>query len=525
MNTSRLTRLTLDDVWIFAAVAFVILRVLLTPVPPNDFWWHMATGRELITTGRLPVVDSFSFTRAGEPFYNQSWLAQLVMLGLYQAGGIPLLIVVQAAVIGLAYGLLLRLCIARSGATRLSAGVLMLLTMPASFDNWIIRPQSYALLLFMVFLYVLSRWREPGFAAQSTGFRKALWLLPPLAAIWVNLHGSFVLGGALIGLTFVGEGLRRFVTDRREERAWATRPVSGPEATMLSHPAQPKRPPLTDLIFCGLAVGAAWLLNPGGLAVLGYVRNLLSSSAVTQLVTEWAPPTIRNPGGIIFFLFVIIAIVALAYARKQPNLVDVLIAGAFLWLALGAVRNNIWFSAVATPLIVLQFAAWREAAPTASRSPGLPSANAALIGVIGLMVVLALPWLKPVLGLPPELGALETPQTPVAAVAFIQTEAEADRPQRLFSEMGFSSYLIWALPTQKVFVDPRIELYPLEQWQDYIRLGGGREPETLLTKYAIDGALLDPQSQERLIDYLRVASDWQLRYEDDHAVYFVKGDG
>ncbi len=56
-----------------------------------------------------------------------------------------------------------------------------------------------------------------------------------------------------------------------------------------------------------MLTGLAVLLNPRGLGVLSYVRNLLGSSSVTSLVEEWAPPTIRDAGGsgLIFFLFVI----------------------------------------------------------------------------------------------------------------------------------------------------------------------------------------------------------------------------
>src|SRR5919199_1067528 len=89
---------TLDHVWLAAALMLIALRPLLTPIPPNDFWWHMATGRIIATTGTIPTVDSFSYTRAGQPFYDQSWLAQLCMYGLHEIGGVPLLIFAQALV-------------------------------------------------------------------------------------------------------------------------------------------------------------------------------------------------------------------------------------------------------------------------------------------------------------------------------------------------------------------------------------------------------------------------------------------
>jgi len=518
---------TLDHVWLFAAIALIALRPLLTPIPPHDFWWHMATGRLIMQTGTIPTVDQFSYTQAGEPFYNQGWLAQVLMYGIHSLGGVPLLLMVQAAVVVLTYGLLLGLCIRRSGALRLSVGVLLMTTMPLSFDNWNVRPQTYAFPLFVAFLYILTMWRLEGTRKDTashpllTGHR--LWLLPLLMVVWVNLHGSFVLGGALIAMTFVGEWLRRFIADRREAAAWATRPI-GEAEDVLHRPPQPARLPLMPLFVWGAVTALALLLNPRGLEVLAYVRDLLSTSAVTSLVTEWAPPTIRDLGGMIFFLFVMFSVAVLTYARRRPDLVDMLFAAAFFWLALGAVRNIVWFGMVMTPLLVVLPAARNPVDESASvkhaRFQGLPAMNWVLIGILSLLLLLGLPWVKPALDLPPELGNLLDQDTPVAATTFMR--ADAQRPERLFHSMSAGSYLIWAAPEQSVFIDPRIELYPMEQWHDYINLSNGENVDALLAKYQIDGLLLHNEQQEALLEHVRADPVWDVRYEDAQSTYLVR---
>jgi hypothetical protein len=518
--------LTLDNVYLFAALAILALRPLLTTIPMHDFWWHLAMGREIVTTGAIPIVDTFSFTRAGEPFFNQSWLAQLLMYWLYSLGGPQLLIAVQALVIVATYGLLLHLCIARTARLRLCVALLMIGTMPASFTNWVIRPQSYALPLFAIFLYVLTAWRlGPGSGLwrefQLGSWRiSALWMLPLLATLWVNIHGSFVLGGGLIFLTFIGEWLRRFIGDRQEERAWAKRPIGRAE-DVIERVAQPKLPPLWEILLCGGLVGCAWLLNPRGLAVIGYVRNLLGSSQVTELVTEWAAPTIRDISGALFFVFVIGGVLILAYARRAPDLVDMLLFVVFFWLALGAIRNNVWFALVATPLFAVQAASWRDDDEAAHRSStGSPLLNGLLIGVLAFVLLMASPWIKPALALPPQIGALIDPTTPVAALE--QLRSDELRPQRLFHDLGYGSYLIWAAPEQPVFIDPRIELYPYAQWQDFLQLSRGENVAALLKRYNIDGLLLDQLYQKEMIDWARKAEGWELHYEDDVAAYFVR---
>lgn len=480
---------TLDHVWLAAAVILVALRPLLTVIPPNDFWWHMAVGRTIVDQGSVPQVDLFSFTRAGEAFVNQAWLAQLLMYGLYSLGGLPLVLIAQSLVITLAYGLLLRLLLIRTGRIKLSVAVLLLTTMPLSFDNWSVRPQSYVFPLFAAFLTVLTEHR----------LRRAgrLWLLPILMVLWVNMHGSFVLGLALIGVTFVGELIRSrsaSIAARPQPRWWRA------------------------YLLWGALTAAATLLNPLGPGVLVYVRNLLGSNQVTQLVTEWTPPTVRDINGAIFFLFVIALGAALAYAKRRPDLTDMLLAGAFLWLALGATRNIVWFGFVATPLLAVQVSTMlRE--PPARRIAGSTPLNAALIGVLVLLLLLGSPWLKPAL-LPPSIGALLMDDTPVAGVRALQQLPQ--RPARLFHAMSYGSYLIWAAPEQKVFIDPRIELYPFAQWRDYINLGQGNNVAPLLEKYAIDGALLSVREQKPLIERLSADSTWTERYRDEYTVLFTR---
>jgi hypothetical protein len=487
---ARAAGLTLDHVYIVAALVMLALRPLMTVVRPNDFWWHMAMARETLAHGAIPAADMFSFTRAGELFFNQAWLAQLLMYGLFSAGGLPLVLIVQALVIALAYGLLLRLCVIRSGRLRLSVALLLLAAMPLSFDNWTVRPQSYVFPIFAVFLTVLTEHR--------IGRASRLWLLPPLMVVWVNMHGSFALGLALIGISFGGEWLRSL------RASIAARPLPGWQRPYL---------------IWGAATALATLVNPAGPGALRYVSNLIGSNQVTQLVTEWAPPDIRDLSGAIFFLFVMVCGTVLIYAKRKPELTDMLLFGAFLWLALGATRNIVWFGFVATPLLAMQ-AATLLPPPRERRFQGSPAVNGALVGVLALLLLLGLPWVKPALALPPEIGGLLHEDTPVAATERLRELPE--RPERLFHAMSYGSYLIWAAPEQKVFIDPRIELYPFEQWLDYIALSAGRDAGELAAKYRIDGFLLSKTEQRRLIERLRGDAAWAMAYEDDQTVLLVR---
>lgn len=476
-------RITLDAVYIAVALALIALRVLLTPIPPHDFWWHMAVGRQTVEAGAIPTTDTFSFTQAGQPYYNQGWLAQVGMYGLYTVGGLPLLILVQVVVICAAYGLLLWFTAVQTGRLRLAVAVLLLAILPVSFTNWNVRPQSYVLPIMAAYIVVLARYRQ--------GVNR-LWLLPLLMALWVNIHGTFVLGLVLIGLTVVGEALK-----------WRFARLGG------EYPA-----PLRPLLVWGSVSALAVLANPRGLGVLGYVRGLLGSNQVTELVTEWAPPTIRDANGVIFFLLAILLAGALIYARRMPDPTDLLIAGAFFWLALGASRSQMWFALVSMPLLVSTLA---RLLPRRPAFQGRTPLNATLLALLGLLILGALPWVKPLL-IEGESGRLISSETPVDAVAAMR---QLPRPERLLNASPFGSYLIWELPDQPVFIDPRFELYPYEQWQDYVVLSNGYDIDRLLERYQFDGMLLDPVDQKALVEAMKQRQDWRMQFTGEQSVYFL----
>ncbi len=496
-HTSTKRGLTLDHVWIVAAVALLVIGPLLAPVPPNDLWFHIATGRLTAITGMIPSADTCSYTRGGALFYNQGWLAQLFLYLVHQAGGVPLLLVIHALTILLAYGLLLRLCIRRTGNVRLSV-VLFLVALPVAFPSWNIRPQTFAFPLFAGFLYVLTAYR--------LGWNNRLWLLPLLMILWVNVHGTFVLGLVLIGVVAAGMVVTRFQgvgeaqLGRDGSAGWLRSFAFG----------------RWSLVVWGALTALATLINPRGVGVLGYVRNLVGNNAVTSLVTEWAPPTVRATEGMVFFVFLLVGVLLMVYGRRRPDLTDMLLFLPFLWLALGASRNVVWFVFVALPILVVQAG---SLIPAPKRTPaGLPIMNALLVGMLAMGVLVLLPWVKPLWLLPPQGDLLKN--TPVEAVAFLT--AQADRPRHLFHTEAHGSYLTWAAPDQPVFIDPRIELYPYEQWSDYMNLSAANNTDALIQKYDLDGMLLSKEMQLPLINALRADTAWQQRYEDNLVVYFTR---
>ena len=89
--------------------------------------------------------------------------------------------------------------------------------------------------------------------------------------------------------------------------------------------------------------------------------------------------------------------------------------------------------------------------------------------------------------------------------------------------MSFGAYLIWeAYPDYSVFIDPRIDLYPIEIWADYLAIGNAQYNwETLLADYDIHTLMLSPNSQPKLIEAAEMSPNWQNVYADAVAVIYT----
>jgi hypothetical protein len=107
----------------------------------------------------------------------------------------------------------------------------------------------------------------------------------------------------------------------------------------------------------------------------------------------------------------------------------------------------------------------------------------------------------------------------VAAVEYLR---KADLDSRVFNELGFGSYLIWAAsPRYQVYIDPRMELYTLELSYDYLDISAARPGwEARLDKYGVGALLLSQAEQQPLIQAARNSTSWREVYADATAAVF-----
>ena len=78
------------DPWALSLVACCIAAAVwagFAPLADPDLPMHLTVGEWIFVHHRVPFEEPFAWTRAGQPYYAYSWLAQLVFFAIMRAFG------------------------------------------------------------------------------------------------------------------------------------------------------------------------------------------------------------------------------------------------------------------------------------------------------------------------------------------------------------------------------------------------------------------------------------------------------
>src|ERR1017187_6878876 len=189
----RLLIPSLLDVF-FAALllsAFAQPRGLRSLLGDGDTGWHIRTGELVLATGRVPVVDPFSYSRPHGAWFAWEWLADVVFAATWRWRGLGGVAALGGVVLALGATALLARILRRGAGMWIGLGATMA-AVSASSVHYLARPHVFSILFFTLALWVLSE--------DRIRRRPVVWLLVPGPALWVNLHAGFVAWLLALGL-------------------------------------------------------------------------------------------------------------------------------------------------------------------------------------------------------------------------------------------------------------------------------------------------------------------------------------
>ena len=446
-----------------------------------DLGWHLAAGDLIRQRGDIPFQDPWSFTLADRQWFNLSWLWDVGASVLYQCTGFAGLVVAVVACGALIVFYLASLCLSR-GVSTVAVCVAVFLA-GVLYPSFVTPPNIYlaaspntATMLFAVIFY------------SECLRRSRMLLLPVLMVLWVNLHGGFPLGFAIIGV-FGGFALLR--------RDWAGVRIHA---------------------LAGAGCLAAIFVNPLGWHIVDGVSATLGHF-VQANITEWASyyDNMSLPGcipGIVYMLAFIALELADPKARRIP-LETRLLSWLFLGLGLYEFRYLSFFFLFSTVPLALHIDRWLPKQLVGDDFEIRKALLAAgLIGACALPVTYA--HMRPAFALPQMIS-----------------QKDADYLTAHFSHARMLNHWnVGGLLTFRtegkvpVFVDGRAATaYPDDLLRDYFALVDWTVDEAawdkVIAKYRID-AVLWVKAHRQLRHFLVEKRGWKEQYAGEYESVYVK---
>jgi hypothetical protein len=458
--------------WATFAWALPAFAALLARMRAIDLAYHVRAGELTFRTGDLVLIDPFTFTRAGDPWLNQQWAAQLIFASAHRVLGWAGVGITYAAALGSGFSLLYRSC-RRAEATPRTAALLTLLGFLVASGSLAARPQALAVPLFTGTWLLLGR-RD-----------RWTWLVPILALVWANVHGSFVLAPLLVVFALGDDLIER-------------------------------RPAARTLLLL-LATVVATLVTPFGPSVWSYAVEISTSETIRNGVAEWRPPSPLSISGAPFWLSGVIVLGTAVRKRRAVRPIDIARLIVFFALGVPALRGTLWWALAAPPVISRWFR-------TTEQSKGDPeSVRRDPMRVIAATFVLALLPIALFLrrGVDPVTGTTQRLAADAPEVLVDATRSALPLGSRLLVYQPFASWFEFSLPEDLVMVDSRIELFPDTVWDDYDRvITAGDGWERILDDHRIAGVVLPPRAVLR--GKLRGAHGWRQVVDGPAGSVFVR---
>lgn len=462
---------------VYAALATIVMR----PVTDPDVWWHLRTGEWILEHRGVPWTDPFSSYGLGKPWIAYNWLFEVFFYGLYRALGLfgPL---VYVTVVAVAIALALHRFIMHFEKRFTRAAALTALGIGAM--SSIIMPRSYlcSILFFIVELHIL-------FAVRESKSARPLLVLPPLFALWANLHIQFIYGLLALGLAVAEALVYRYVPGEANEEA-------------------PRAGPLWPLVITAVASSLATLMTPYHVHLHASILGVVRQTGPFDWVIELTAMDFRQPAHWVVLALTLGAAYVLGRERRiEPFPALLFVAGVLLAFR---ARRDVWV------VVVIALAIVAQGSPGRSRREARLTWRRMCVAIVGIAVVfVGLGFYRDVS--PHGVEAALAKEYPVDAARFVEAQGY-EGP--LFNPYDWGGYLIWRLPQLPVAMDGRNNVHGDYRIARAIATWQGARSWAWDPELAAANVVIAPINVP-LTSLLRLDARFELVYEDDVAVVFV----
>jgi len=493
---------------IFIVLLFALTFGALAPALLGDagIGWHIRNGQNILATHSVPHTDSFSATMSGHPWIAWEWLYDAIIAFVHDRAGLNGVVAFSAFVIALTFALVVRFALKR-GASMMTILLFLVPCLVASSIHFLARPHVVGWLITIIWFWILDSSQNSTF--QTARADPSPIVLPPLMILWVNLHGSFVMGFVLLAIYLLSDLAATYRAD------------GATHASALLHARVLGATSVLSVLTS--------LLNPYGYKLHIHVYQYLSNRFLMQHIQEFRSPDFHGIPAQFFLLLVALTLVTVLVSRVHVRWVEWLIIAFSVFSGFWAARNlpvaSMLLAIVSASVLSRRWTPYPKArSRLVSFAARVDQMQTQLHAHLWPLVFIAITFAVclhqgRLLGRPVMNAHFNEQRFPVHAVDFL---ARTGNHEPIFSLDTAGGYLIYRLyPERKVFIDDRHDFYGeeyLKQYLKVIHVFSGRE--RVLDEWHVNFAILPTDS--KISQTIRTNSNWRTAYSDPTATIFER---
>jgi len=440
-----------------------------------DLWGHTQFGIDHIQNQHIASSDPYSFMTEGRAWVNHEWLTEFLFAKLYLANKGSGLFMLRGFVFA-AMLVLFSILLLLHGRHELVTLVFLVFSVPVLGVLVNVRPHMFTALFTVFYLLTIQLYRR--------GQSWIIWSWPIVMAVWVNLHGGFVVGCMLLTL-FWGLCFLKLETERQHV--------------------------LKKMSFALLLTFVATLINPYGIGLHVYLLEALRLKR--EYITEWQ--NLPQSAWYVYVLFCFIPLLLSVFKRKKIPLTESIV---FVFTSVYAFFNSrlVVFLVLLSGIIFVRAMGGLFEGTSDIRSR-LSSVSTLLIVVIAVgMTGVSRGW-----NIAQQTGAnirVNSNRYPVESLRVLKNNQWG---KKMAVSFNWGEYAIWHLfPDYLVSVDGRYEtVYDPSYVEKILKASAEGNAKEYLANVSPDVIWIE--SDRPLSLALENDLAWKLIYKDDVASIFL----
>lgn len=457
-------------------LALVIFLAIPRSIADPDIGWHLRNAQYQIHTHSFLRQDLYSFTTHGKPWMDHEWLAEIPFYLAWRAFGprgvflvsVALIETILLGIFGLAY------VQSKSAKAAFVVSFAAIFLASVSFGP---RTLLFGWVFLVVELGILYRFR-------SGRRQQDLWLLPFLFLLWVNAHGSWIIGIVLLGL-FIMSGCVEGTCGSIEDRRWT-------------------RAEAVSLGWTSLLSVLAVFVNPYGWRLVLYPFDIAFHQTLNIAnVQEWKSLDFHTPRGKVVLAILAGAILLQLVRRRKWRLHEVLFALVGMYAGLTYSRFLFLTAILVLPFLAEDLSSWMPYYADRDK----PWLNAPIAVGAVVAAILLFPSNR-------QLDSRGANLYPDQALTYLQ---HFDFHGNVFNDYLWGGYLIWNVRQVPVFIDSRVDVFERNGvLADYLHVVRIEDSLRILDKYSIRYVLIT--NHVPLSYLLQHTSGWKVDYQEKTAI-------